>query len=172
MIPSLGPIAALSEMGDGGVTLPEVQEKAIMDTQNEITDHARNTEGRERKTQTFHQMPVVCFCASSAHLEALCMLLMVEKRSIYMHPNVKLHKAQTSAIKAAVRITGWSLPSTWNMVKIADRSSADTTFNVFHSFCSESINSSQLCLNRCNDGETTGATHSRSFGQKSSSCRG
>jgi hypothetical protein len=54
-------MAASSEMGDGGVTLPVVQENARIAVQNEITDHARKTEGRERKTQTFHQIPVVCF---------------------------------------------------------------------------------------------------------------
>lgn len=56
-----GPIAAESEMGAGGVTVPLVQEKERMATQKEITDQARNTEGRERNTQTFHQMPVECF---------------------------------------------------------------------------------------------------------------
>lgn len=49
---------------------------------------------------------------TSAHLDALCMLFIVEKRRIYMQPKVRLHNAQISAINAAVRITGWSLPST------------------------------------------------------------
>lgn len=53
------------------------------------------------------------------------------------------------------------------MVKIADNNRAETTFNVFHSLFSESINSSQLCLNRCNEGDTIAVDHSRSLGKKS-----
>lgn len=64
MIPIRGPIAPESEMGAGSVAVPLVQAKDRIATQNEITDQARKTEGRERNTQTFHQMPAECFWAS------------------------------------------------------------------------------------------------------------
>ena len=84
------------------------------------TYHDIHTAGMASITQTFHQISVLDFCACSAHLEALNILRIVEKRTIYMQPYDKLIRAETNDSRASVLVNGSSAASgTWNMLSIA-----------------------------------------------------
>lgn len=65
-------------------------------------------------------MSVLFFCACSAHLEALNILRIVEKRTMYMQPYDRLISAETNDSSASVFVTGSSAASgTWKMLSIA-----------------------------------------------------
>lgn len=57
---------------------------------------------------------------TSAHFEALSMLLIAANRTIYIHPYVKLINEQTNDTMAVDRVTGSAAASgIWKIVRIA-----------------------------------------------------